>query len=161
VVRRGEGRGGHGAKRLIGGAAVCTSWCDLVAGSQGRRAECTAETRVMQRAQAGGASAIVGQVRQRRPNNGSWPGSCGRCAVLGCLAQQSATETERMLGCAERPSNLRTPAGDSGGHWSGAGGCSVEDRTQQRMGRGRGSRRLNERRRERGQRKLEECNNVR
>ena len=73
MVRRGEGRGGHGAKRLIGGAAVRTSWCDLVAGSQGRRAECTAETRVMQRAQAGGASAIVGQVRQRRPNNGSWP----------------------------------------------------------------------------------------
>lgn len=119
MVRRGEGRGGHGAKRLIGGAAVCTSWCDLVAGSQGRRAECTAETRVMQRAQAGGASAIVGQVRQRRPNNGSWPGSRGRCAVLGCLAQHSATETERMLGCAERPSNLRTPAGDSGGQWSG------------------------------------------
>lgn len=119
MVRRGEGRGGHGAKRLIGGAAVRTSWCDLVAGSQGRRAECTAETRVMQRAQAGGASAIVGQVRQRRPNNGSWPGSCGRCAVLGCLAQHSATETERMLGCAERPSNLRTPAGDSGGQWSG------------------------------------------
>lgn len=54
MVRRGEGRGGHGAKRLIGGAAVCTSWCDLVAGSQGRRAECTAETRMMQLAASWG-----------------------------------------------------------------------------------------------------------
>jgi hypothetical protein len=87
----------------------------------------------------------------------------GRGAVAGArfwavysLAQHSATETERMLGYAERPSSLRTPAGDSGRAVERVGAAS---RTAAN-GEGNG-RRLNERQRERGQRKVEECNNVR
>lgn len=93
-----EGRG-HGAERAeVRRAAVCR-----VSGSQGHRAERTAETRVMQRVQTGGATAVVGQLRQRRPS--SWRCYARRTGRALFGASGAALLKPMVLGRAERPSN--------------------------------------------------------